>query len=150
MFDGRHVDQKSSRQCDVRSDARAFLGDRFFCDLDQYLLTFAQQVGNRRLVSLAPRLTAMSALIALPTLLALSAWTRTRFGGGAGATTTSSCGSTNCTCSDVIVLAVRLDRRSQALHLRAVAACSCRATSPSSTATRCKFTARLTINHTRF
>ena len=53
VFDSWHVDEESSRQGDVRRDARAFLCNRLFRDLDQYLLTFTQQIGNRRLMSLA-------------------------------------------------------------------------------------------------
>ena len=82
MLDGRHVDQKASRQRDVRRDARAFLGDRFFRDLDQDLLAFAQQIGNRRLMPFAA-LSAMRALVSLLTLVTLvalvaSAWSGPR------------------------------------------------------------------------
>src|SRR5215216_6014337 len=84
MFDGRHVDQKPSGQGDMRSDASALFRDRLFCNLDQYLLTFAQQIGDCGLISLAPRLVTMAALIALIALSALVAWawTWTRFGSG--------------------------------------------------------------------
>src|SRR5260221_4822660 len=47
MFHRRHVNQKAARQGDVRSDARAFLGDWLFGDLDQNLLAFFQEIGNR-------------------------------------------------------------------------------------------------------
>ena len=38
----------------MRSDTRTFLGDRLLRDLDQNLLTFAQQVCNRRLLLPVP------------------------------------------------------------------------------------------------
>src|SRR6185369_12005111 len=70
VFDCRHVNEKTSRQRNVRSDARALLGNRLLRDLNEYLLTFTQQVGDRRLVSLAPRLvTAIATLITFLTLL---------------------------------------------------------------------------------
>src|SRR5438105_1321105 len=55
MFDCRHVNQIAARKRDVRSNARALLGDRLFGNLDQNLLAFAQEVGDRRLRALAPR-----------------------------------------------------------------------------------------------
>ncbi len=55
MFDGRHVNQITARERDVRSNARALLGDRLFGNLHQNLLAFAQEVGDRRLRALAPR-----------------------------------------------------------------------------------------------
>ncbi len=78
MFDCRHVNQKTSRQRDVRRDARAFLRNRFLRDLNEYFLAFTQKIGDGWLMSLASRLVAMTALIALITLfaLALVAWTR--------------------------------------------------------------------------
>src|SRR6187431_3264796 len=36
VFDCRHVNQETSRQRDVRRDARAFLGNRFLRDLNEY------------------------------------------------------------------------------------------------------------------
>jgi len=67
----------------MRRDARAFLRNRFFRDLDEYLLTFAQQIRDRGLVSLASRLvTAISTLFAFLTPLTpvTPAWlTRARF-----------------------------------------------------------------------
>jgi hypothetical protein len=57
----------------VRSNARAFLGDGFLSDLDQNFLTFTQQIGDRRLVSLASRLSTIAALIALSSLISLLA-----------------------------------------------------------------------------
>src|SRR5271166_5239594 len=44
MRDSRHEDQKAARKGDVRSDARALLGDRLFGDLNQNLLTRFQQI----------------------------------------------------------------------------------------------------------
>jgi hypothetical protein len=55
MFDRRHVNQKPSRQSDVRSDARTFLGNRLLGDLHQDFLTFLQQVSDHRLVPFVPR-----------------------------------------------------------------------------------------------
>ena len=67
MFDGRHVDEKTSRQRDVRRNARAFFGNGLFRDLNEYLLTFAPEIRDRRLMSLASRLvTTITTLIALP------------------------------------------------------------------------------------
>src|SRR6185369_10593530 len=63
VLDGRHVDQKTSRQRDVRSDARAFLRDWLLRNLDQDFLTFAQEVCDRGLITLTPRLPAVSTLI---------------------------------------------------------------------------------------
>ena len=56
----------------MRSDSRALLGDWLFCDLNQDLLTFTQQIGDRRLMSLATRLSAISTLFALATLITCS------------------------------------------------------------------------------
>src|SRR6185369_7364801 len=53
----------------MRSNARAFLGDWFLCDLDQNLLTFTQQISDRWLMSFAPRLSTITALVALSPLL---------------------------------------------------------------------------------
>ena len=44
----RHVDEEAAGQRDVARDARAFAGDRVFRDLDDDLLSFAQQIGDRR------------------------------------------------------------------------------------------------------
>src|SRR4051812_16339882 len=44
VLDRRHVNQITSGQGDVRSDARALLGNRLFGDLNQNLLAFAQEV----------------------------------------------------------------------------------------------------------
>src|SRR6188474_3175069 len=74
MFDGWHVNQKTTRQRDVRSDPRAFFGNRLFRDLDQDFLTFTQQICNRRLMTFAS-LAAIATLIALVALLALFAST---------------------------------------------------------------------------
>src|SRR5262245_27593205 len=54
VFDRRHVDDVTSRQRHVRSDASAFLADRLFGDLDDDLLPFAQKIcnhGTRKAVS---------------------------------------------------------------------------------------------------
>ena len=53
VFDSWHVDEEPSRQRDVRRDARAFLCDRLFRDLNEYFLAFTQQIGNRRLMPLS-------------------------------------------------------------------------------------------------
>ena len=57
----------------MRRDARAFFRDRFFCDLNEDLLTFAEQIGDSGLMTLAPRLAAIAALFAWSTLFALLA-----------------------------------------------------------------------------
>ena len=62
VLDGRHVDQETSGQRDVRRDARAFLGDRLFGDLDQYLLAFTEQVRDCGLMTIAARLSASRAV----------------------------------------------------------------------------------------
>ena len=54
MFDGRHVNQITARERDVRSNARALLGNRLFGNLHQNLLAFAQEIGDCRLRALAP------------------------------------------------------------------------------------------------
>jgi hypothetical protein len=61
MLDRRHVNQKAPRQSDVRSNARAFLGDRLFGNLHQNLLAFAQEIGNGRLSAIVSRRPAPSA-----------------------------------------------------------------------------------------
>ena len=53
MFDGGHVDQKTTRQRDVRSDAGAFLGNRFFGNLDKNFLSFIKQIRNRWLLPIS-------------------------------------------------------------------------------------------------
>jgi hypothetical protein len=75
VFHGWHVDEETPGERNVRSNARALFGNWLLCDLDQNLLPFAQQVSNGRLVSLAPRLTAMWALIPLATRVS-RAWRR--------------------------------------------------------------------------
>ena len=45
----RHVHQEPPRQRDMAGNARPFLGDRLFSNLDEDLLPFFQQVGNQRL-----------------------------------------------------------------------------------------------------
>ena len=55
MLDRRHVNQKPARQSDVRSNARAFLGDRLFGNLHQNLLAFAQEIGDGRLCAIVSR-----------------------------------------------------------------------------------------------
>src|SRR5262249_20423802 len=47
MIDRRHVHQEAARQRDVRRDARALLTERLLGDLNDDLLTFLQQVGDR-------------------------------------------------------------------------------------------------------
>ena len=46
MLDGRHVDDETARQSDVRRDARALLAERLFGDLNDDLLAFFQKVGD--------------------------------------------------------------------------------------------------------
>src|SRR5882724_1019740 len=53
MLDCRHVDQKSPRQRDMRRNTRALLCDRLLGDLDQYFLSFAQQIGDGWLLPVA-------------------------------------------------------------------------------------------------
>src|SRR5437868_14772021 len=82
MLDGRHVDEEATGQRDVRRDARALLRDGLFCNLDDDLLAFAQEVCDGRLafattataLTLALTTTIMSAL---PTAFA-SAFTLAR------------------------------------------------------------------------
>src|SRR5438093_13271164 len=47
MVHGRHIDQVTSRKRNVRGDAGAFLAERFFGNLNQNLLPFPEQFGNR-------------------------------------------------------------------------------------------------------
>src|SRR5438128_10728769 len=54
VFDSWHVDQEAAGQSDMRSNARAFFRDRFFCNLHENFLTFAQEIGNRRLLAFVP------------------------------------------------------------------------------------------------
>src|SRR5262249_4808699 len=46
----RHVDQETSGQRDMAGYARAFLADRLFRDLHQYLLTLFEQIADLRQV----------------------------------------------------------------------------------------------------
>ncbi len=46
VLDRRHVDDEPSGQSDVRGDARAFLPEGFFGDLNDDLLTLFEQVGD--------------------------------------------------------------------------------------------------------
>src|SRR6266699_834322 len=55
VFHGRHVDEKSSRQGNVRRDSRALLGNWLFGYLNENLLTFAQQISNGGLMSISAR-----------------------------------------------------------------------------------------------
>ena len=48
MLERRHVHHVSARKRDVRCDSGALLPQRFLSDLDDDLLTFFQQVGDRR------------------------------------------------------------------------------------------------------
>src|SRR6266540_4483042 len=52
MLYGRHIDQKATGKSDVRRDAGTLFGDRLLRDLDQYLLSFAQQIRNRGLLAI--------------------------------------------------------------------------------------------------
>src|SRR5713226_9946908 len=47
VIDRWHVDDEASRQGDVRSDARALLGDRLLGDLNENLLAFMKKVADR-------------------------------------------------------------------------------------------------------
>src|SRR3954453_23425831 len=49
MFDRGHINKVTARQRNMRRDPSAFARDRFFCDLDQYFLSLAKQVRDRRL-----------------------------------------------------------------------------------------------------
>src|SRR5260221_224644 len=49
VFERGHVDHVASGQRDVRSDARAFLAQRFLRDLHDDLLPFLEQVADQRL-----------------------------------------------------------------------------------------------------
>ena len=48
MIDRRHIHQKAARQRNVAGDARAFLGDWLFRDLNQDLLAFLEQLADCR------------------------------------------------------------------------------------------------------
>src|SRR5258708_16709568 len=50
VMHGGHVNQKPARQRDVAGDARAFLGDGLFGNLDQNFLAFFQQITYDRLL----------------------------------------------------------------------------------------------------
>ena len=92
MFDCRHVNQKTSRQSDVRSDARAFLGDWFLRDLNQNLLAFAQQIRDRRLLLPvpAPRASLAATIIAASAATAVARiTTAARFAGSIALTPAS-------------------------------------------------------------
>ena len=77
VFDRRHVNEKTTRQRDVRSDAGALLGNRFLGDLDENLLSFIQQIRNRWLLPIS--ISSLRAGIIARTLLAVA---RRRFGSG--------------------------------------------------------------------
>ena len=64
MFDRRHINDKSARKCDMRSNACTFFGDRFFGDLNENFLTFLKQIGNCRLRTLAAASAFVISLIA--------------------------------------------------------------------------------------
>src|SRR5258706_2427631 len=49
VLERRHIDYVAPRQGDVRSDPRALLAQRLFRDLNDNLLAFLEQVGDRRL-----------------------------------------------------------------------------------------------------
>jgi hypothetical protein len=66
MLDGRHVDEVTARQSDVRSDARALLRDRLFGNLDDDLLTLAQKISDGRLAAVATAAALASALRRAP------------------------------------------------------------------------------------
>src|SRR5580765_3566126 len=57
VLNGRHVNKKTTGQRDVRGNPGAFLSDWLLGNLNQDLLTFTQQVGDCRLISVTPRLT---------------------------------------------------------------------------------------------
>src|SRR5947209_1548513 len=61
VFNGWHVNQKSTRQGNMRRDPRAFLGDWLLRNLHQDLLAFIEQIGNRRLMALMTREVATAA-----------------------------------------------------------------------------------------
>src|SRR5689334_24354121 len=83
MLDRRHVNQKSSWQCDMRRDTRAFSCDRFLRYLYEDLLPLAKQIGNGRLrrtiasiaTVAAPIAAAVIASAARPAFASAATWT---------------------------------------------------------------------------
>src|SRR6267378_2840705 len=69
MLNSRHVNQKPARQRDMRCNARALFGNRFFGDLNEYLLSLAKQVCNGRLLTIAA---SRSSLATIPSSVATS------------------------------------------------------------------------------
>ena len=59
MVDRRHIHQIPARKRNVRRDPRAFLTERLFGNLNQNLLSFAQQIRDGRLMTI-PRRTSLT------------------------------------------------------------------------------------------
>jgi hypothetical protein len=153
VFDSRHVNEETARQRDVRRDARALFRDRLFRDLDQYFLTFTQQIRDRRLVTLASRLSAITtALIAFITLVT-STRARTWFRRGRRRRSYDLFRLCKLQRLNIVVFTVRLSvnrvvqlSRGRTLRLAPLAW----STSPASTAPRGELTTRLVLNNARF
>ena len=75
MLDRRHINEKASGQRDVRCNSRALSRDRFFSDLDQDLLAFFQQVGDRglgRTFAITAAIAAVVSFTAVPAAVAVA------------------------------------------------------------------------------
>src|SRR4051794_20002915 len=75
MLDRGHINEISSRQRNVRRDARAFSCDRFFSDLNKYLLSLAKQIGDSRLRRAITTITTVIASTSWAALISAAAWT---------------------------------------------------------------------------
>src|SRR5688572_20596548 len=62
VLDRRHINQVSARNCDMRCDPGALFSDRFFCDLYQDLLAFAEQVRDGGLGRTVPAIVTVKPL----------------------------------------------------------------------------------------
>jgi hypothetical protein len=76
MFDRWHVDKKTTRQSDVRRNPGAFFRYRFLGNLNEYFLSFIQEIRYCRLMTIASRLPTITTLVALLTLSRLALFTR--------------------------------------------------------------------------
>src|SRR5262245_34311830 len=70
VFHRGHINQETAWQSDMRSDPCSLLCNWFFGNLDQYLLAFAQQIRNCRLMPITSRLSP-GALVRIPLLRTL-------------------------------------------------------------------------------
>src|SRR4051812_20932600 len=77
MFDRRHINEVPTRQRDMRSNSCAFAGDRFLCDLDEYLLPLTKQVRDgrlRRTVASIPSVVSPASVAAGASIISPTAW----------------------------------------------------------------------------